>query len=120
MERRDAMQRRLRLHRNTHWRSVQAAGCGRHFAAPPNASRQLPGKRPLPPSLPRVAAQLVLIERDTEAGPGGKVDPEIREAQRLLDEVLDQDLRAEMLTAPGEIAQPGEDLQMRRGADRAL
>ena len=59
-------------------------------------------------SAPRVAAQLVVIEGDTEAGPGGHVDPEVREAERLLDKIVDEDLRAEMLAAPGEIAQSGE------------
>src|SRR5260221_6599295 len=57
---------------------------------------------PFLPSLPREAAQLVLIERDTEAGPGGQVDPEIREAQRLLDEIVDEDLWAETFAAPGQ------------------
>jgi hypothetical protein len=37
------------------------------------------------------------------------VDPEVREAQWLLDKIVDEDPRAEMLAAPGEIAQPGED-----------
>jgi hypothetical protein len=48
------------------------------------------------------------------------MDAEIRETQRLLDEIVDKDLRAEMLAAPGELAQPGEDCQTRRGADRTL
>jgi hypothetical protein len=65
------------------------------------------GEHPFPPSLPRVAAQLILIERDTEAGPGRQVDPQIREAQRLLDEIVDEDLWAEMFAAPGQPAQPG-------------
>ena len=46
------------------------------------------------------------------------MDAEIREAQRLLDKIVDEDLRAEMFAAPSELVQPGEDLQMRRGADR--
>src|ERR1700740_310690 len=72
------------------------------------------------PSLPRIPAQLVLIEADAEARPGGQVDPEIRKAQRLLDQIVDEDLRAEMLAAPAELAQSGEDLQVCGGADRAL
>jgi hypothetical protein len=68
-------------------------------------------------SASRVTAQLVLIERDTQAGPHRQVDAEIREVLRLLDKIVNKDLRAEMLAAPGDLAQPGEDLQMRRGAD---
>jgi hypothetical protein len=37
-----------------------------------------------------VAAQLVLIERHAKAGPGRRVDAEIREAQRLLDKIVDK------------------------------
>jgi hypothetical protein len=36
-----------------------------------------------------VAAQLVLIERHAKAGPGRQVDAEIREAQRLLDKIVE-------------------------------
>ena len=62
-------------------------------------------------SASRVTAQLVLVERDAEAGPGRQVNPEIREAQRLLDEIVDEDLRTEMLAAPSEIAQAREGQQ---------
>jgi hypothetical protein len=48
------------------------------------------------------------------------VDPEIRKAQWLLDQIVDEDLRAEMLASPGELAQPSEDLQMCRGANRTF
>src|SRR5437868_1925310 len=71
-------------------------------------------------SAPGIAAQLVVIEGDTEAGLVGHVDPEVREAQGLLDKIVDEDLRAEMLATPGELTQSAEDLQMRRSADRAL
>jgi hypothetical protein len=37
-----------------------------------------------------VAAQLVLIECHAKAGPGRRVDAEIREAQRLLDKIVDK------------------------------
>ena len=64
--------------------------------------------------------QLVLVERHAKARAGRQVDAEIREAQWLFDQIVDEDLWAEMLATPGELAQPGKDLQMRRGADRAL
>ena len=54
-------------------------------------------------------------------GPGpGPVHVEIGETQRLLNQIVDEDLRAKMLAARGEVAQPGEHLQMRRGTDRTL
>jgi hypothetical protein len=49
----------------------------------------------------RVAAHLVVIKGDTEAGLGGHVDPEVGEAQRLLDQIVHEDLRPEMFAAPG-------------------
>ena len=52
-------------------------------------------------SAPGIAAQLVVIEGDTEAGLGGHVDPEVGEAQRFLDQIVHEDLRPEMLAAPG-------------------
>ena len=41
-------------------------------------------------SASRVTAQLVLIERRAKAGPGRRVDVEIREAQQLLDKIVDK------------------------------
>jgi len=67
-----------------------------------------------------IMAQLIPVECDTETGPGGQVDLEISEAQRLFDQILCQDVRAKMLAAPTEFAEPGKDLQMRSGANRAL
>ena len=49
-----------------------------------------------------------------------EVNWKIREPQRLGHQIVGQDLRAEMLAAPRELAQRGEHLEMRRGPDRAL
>ena len=45
------------------------------------------------------------------------MDPEIRETQRLLDQIVDEDLRAEMLAAPAEFAQAREHMKVGGGAD---
>src|SRR5690349_2076594 len=97
---------------------------GLAYAAPNHDRGEANSLVPEPPSVSvdaiffsasRIVAQLVLVERDTEAGPGGQVDSEVRETERLFDQILHEDLRAEMLATPSELAQPGEDLQMRRG-----
>src|SRR4051794_34596800 len=68
----------------------------------------------------RVVTQPILIEHDANAGPGRQMDVEVFEAQRLRHELTGQDLRAEMLATPGKLAERGEDLEVRRGPDRAL
>jgi hypothetical protein len=49
---------------------------------------------------PREVAEFVVVERHPDPGAVGHVDLEIGEAQRLGDQVIHQDLRAEMLAAP--------------------
>ncbi len=45
------------------------------------------------------------------------MDVDILEEQGFGYQVAGQDLRAEMLASPGQIAQSGENLQMRRSTD---
>src|SRR5205085_7144055 len=65
-------------------------------------------------SAPCVTVQLVLVQDDSHARSGGQAYGEIFEAQRLRHQVVGKNLRPEVLASPFELAEGGEDLQMRR------
>ena len=70
--------------------------------------------------MPLGSQHIVRRDAEAEAGAGGHVHAEVREAQRFDHQVVGEDLRAEVLAAPAERAQAGEGVQVRGGADRAL
>src|SRR6266436_4917457 len=71
-------------------------------------------------SVPCVPAQLVLVEDHADPRSGRQVHVEVFEAQRLCHQILGEDLWPKMLATPFQLAERGEYLEMRRGADGTL
>src|SRR5215831_16414026 len=70
--------------------------------------------------LPCIVPQLVRIDCHAKPWSCRQVKVEVGEAQRLRHEIVDKDLRPEVLAAPGKFAQPGKRVQVCCGTDRAF